>query len=228
MQPILLVDDDPGDRQRLEQILFSMGTPREALITVCALAEARAHLGIAASFALALVDIALPDGSGIDLIVELRAANSDLGILVISMHGAQDEILGALRAGASGYMLKDRDDLEIAYALRVALRGGSPIDPFIARRIIEELPSDPDPSNSDSSDPAPDSSGSSGSSALTAREREILRLVAAGFSNREIAGQLNRSINTVERHIKNIYAKLAVSSRVQAVRRAQLQGLLKP
>ena len=126
-------------------------------------------------------------------------------------------LLGALRAGATGYVLKERDDLEVSLSIRSVLRGGAPIDPFIARRIIAELQPAPSPSME---------SAASDEVKLSMREGQILELVAEGLANREIAEKLFLSRYTVECHIKHIYRKLAVSSRVKAVREARSRGLL--
>ncbi|MGH8816336.1 MAG: LuxR C-terminal-related transcriptional regulator, partial [Achromobacter pestifer] len=178
------------------------------------LAEARACLA-SQPVALALVDLGLPDGSGIDLIADMHAADPGLAILVISAWCTEDAILAALRAGATGYVLKERDDIEVSLSLRSVLRGGAPIDPFVARRIIDELR----PRPSEQSDTVT-------SEILSPRESQILRLVAEGLANREIAEQLFLSRYTVECHIKHIYRKLAVSSRTRAVHAARSRGLL--
>jgi DNA-binding NarL/FixJ family response regulator len=212
--PVLLVEDDLLVRRRLEALLLQLGFQPDALVLAGSLAEARACL-IEQPVALALVDLGLPDGSGIDLISELHAADPGLAILVISAWTTQDAILASLRAGAVGYVLKERDDLEIALALRSVLRGGAPIDPFVARRIIGELPAE--------SRERPDETSLE---RLSARESQILRLVAEGLGNREIAENLSVSRYTVECHIKHIYRKLAVSSRTRAVHAARQRGLL--
>lgn len=216
--PVLLVEDDPLVQRRLESLLRQFGYHANDLILVASLGEARAALDKARSqpgerpVALALIDLGLPDGSGIDLIRELHAINPALPILVVSAWSTQDSILASLRAGAVGYVLKEREDLEVMMALRSVLRGGAPIDPFVARRIIEELPS--------ASVTLPDDAG------LSARESEVLQLVAAGLTNRDIAERLHRSRHTVEAHIKNIYRKLAVTSRTQAALAGRQRGLI--
>ncbi|UKK95368.1 response regulator transcription factor [Brucella pseudogrignonensis] len=212
--PVLLVEDDMAVRRRLEGLLIQFGYKLDAIIFAASLAEARACLA-EQPVALALVDIGLPDGSGIDLIVELHASDPGLAILVISAWCTQDVILSALRAGAVGYVLKERDDLEVAIAIRSVLRGGAPIDPFVAKRIIEELPSE-----------VPERSDDNGMKALTARETQILLLVAEGLGNRDIAERLCLSRYTVECHIKRVYRKLAVSSRTRAIHTARQRGLL--
>ena len=127
--------------------------------------------------------------------------------------------MGALRAGATGYVLKERDDFEVMLSIRSVLRGGAPIDPFIARRILAMLPKQVN------TEPVP-LEPQAETEALTEREEGILRLVADGMSNREIAEQVNLSRYTIESHVKRIYRKLAVSSRVGAVREARTRGML--
>ena len=215
--PVLVVEDEPLLQQRLRGVLLQLGYEDDALVFAGSLAEARAFLAVQ-PVALALVDLQLPDGNGRELIEQLRADDPGLGILVVSAWSTQDAIMGALRAGATGYVLKERDDIEVSLSIRSVLRGGAPIDPFIARRILELLPlqsvavpaaEQPDPGE-----------------ALSERERQILQLVADGLSNREIAEQLFLSRFTVESHVKRIYRKLAVSSRTMAVRTARQWGVI--
>lgn len=219
--PVLVVEDEPLLQQRLRGVLLQLGYAPDALVFAASLAEARVCLA-AQPMALALVDLALPDGNGMALIEQMRLEDPGLGILVVSAWSSEDAILGALRAGATGYVLKERDDLEVMLSIRSVLRGGAPIDPFIARRILQLLPQPA---------PAPVSSVAAADiapleEALSARESQILRLVADGMSNREIAEQLFLSRHTVECHIKRIYRKLAVPSRTRAVHEARARGLL--
>ena len=209
--PVLVVEDEPLLQQSLRGVLQTLGYTPDALVFATTLAEARACLA-EQPMALALVDLQLPDGDGRELIAQLRADDPGLGILVVSAWSSEEAILGALRAGATGYVLKERDDVEVMLSIRSVLRGGAPIDPFIARRILELLP-------------AP-SAAPALAEALSEREGEILRLVADGLSNREIAEQLFLSRYTVESHVKRVYRKLAVSSRIGAVREARSRGLL--
>lgn len=212
--PLLVVEDEPLMQTRLLKVLLGLGYTEDAIVFADSLAQAAFHLANQ-PVAMALVDIGLPDGSGIDLIEKLRTYDPTLCILVISAWSTEDILLAALRAGATGYVLKERDDLEISVSIRSVLRGGAPIDPFIARRILELLPMTP-------ASPARVPEGAS----LSARESEILHLVAQGLTNREIAEKLFISRYTAECHIKHIYKKLAVSSRTKAVNEARLRGLL--
>ena len=215
--PVLVVEDEPLIRQRLQDVLLGLGYTPDVLNFAESMAQARACMA-EGPMALALVDLGLPDGSGIDLIREWRAADPALPILVISAWSTEDAILAALRAGATGYVLKERDDLEVSISIRSVLRGGAPIDPFIARRIIAELQA-PTPASS----PTP----AQLEEPLSARELQILRQVADGRSNREIAEQLHLSRHTVECHVKHVYRKLAVNSRVRAISEARQLGLLR-
>ena len=222
--PVLVVEDEPVFQQRLYESLIHLGYAPDALLFATSLATARARLA-QGPVALALVDLMLPDGNGRELIAELRSQEPDLGILVVTAWSSEDDILGALRAGATGYVLKEREDFEVMLSIRSVLRGGAPIDPFIARRILQQLP-DHTPLESGAGEHAatPPSAELPTSEALSKREREILQMVAGGFSNREISERLFLSYYTVETHVKRIYRKLAVSSRAMAVRTALERG----
>lgn len=213
LEPALIVEDNATTQQRLTRLLGRVigGEPRIA--TAGSIAAAKAHVE-RQSPALALIDIGLPDGNGIELIGWLHAHHPLTATVVISAWGDEDTVLAALRAGAIGYLLKEREDAELEFALQSIHRGGSPIDPFVARRILDLLPSAAvQTAHADD--------------ALTEREAEILELVARGHSNREIAEQLSLSRFTIEGYTKAIYRKLAVRSRTAAVFEAKSRGLLR-
>lgn len=203
-------------QQRLLRILMELGYERDDIDVAASVAQARERLA-GPAIALALVDLGLPDGSGIELIQQLRANDPELCILVISAWSTENHILAALRAGATGYVLKEREDMELALSISSVLRGGAPIDPFLARRILELIPAGQ----------TPQQDADMGEVSLSTRETEILHLVAEGLTNREIAEQLHISRYTAECHIKNIYKKLAVSSRTRAINEARQRGLLR-
>jgi len=140
--PVLVVEDEPLIQQRLARILAQLGYQPDMLCFASTLAAAR-QLAAQRHYALALVDLGLPDGNGTALIAALRAQDATMGILVISAWSTEEAILQALRAGATGYLLKERDDLEVMLSIRSVLRGGAPIDPFIARRVMIEFQQQP-------------------------------------------------------------------------------------
>jgi len=221
--PVLVVEDDPLTQARLRDVLMSLGYTRDALLFAGDIAQAKA-LVAEQPFALALIDVGLPDGNGINLIRTLHERDPALPILVISTWSTEQVIVAALQAGATGYVLKERDELEISLSIRSALRGGAPIDPFVAKRILELIGK----GGSLLAKPVAQAQTEKGGdgSPLTPREIEILSLVSKGLTNREIAEVLALSKLTVGCHIRNIYKKLAVKSRTQAVFEARSYGLL--
>jgi DNA-binding NarL/FixJ family response regulator len=150
------------------------------------------------------------------LIAWMRSHAPEAAAVIVSSFAEEESVLTALRSGAVGYLLKERDDEELVVSLKSLQRGGAPIDPSIARRILALLPVGADPALRSS--PVPP---------LSQREMEIVQLVAQGFTNREIAELVSLSRLTIESHVKNIYRKLAVGSRTEAVYEARARGLLK-
>lgn len=217
LSSILIVEDDPATRARLHDLMTDVAEAGARIDTAADLAQARTCL-LTSGYALTLVDMRLPDGNGVDLLGWMHVHAPQVHAVVVSAFAEEETILSALRAGAIGYLLKDREDIELALSLRSLQRGGAPIDPMIARRILTLLPQAPTEA------PASDARGTAAH--LSAREHEILKLVAQGFSNREIATLLQLSRLTIEAHTRNIYRKLAVGSRTAAVFEARAQGLL--
>lgn len=221
MEDILIVDDDPSVRQRLQRVA-RQAVPQARCATAGSLAEAREQLSIG-RFDLALLDVGLPDGSGLDLLPWLQAHAPSVDAVVVSSLGDDATVLQAIRGGAVGYLLKNGSDVELELSLGSMQRGGAPIDPVIARRILKLMaaPTPHAPLATIGRVPA-----GAATAELSEREMDVLRLVAQGHSNREIAASLSLSINTVECHAKNIYRKLAVRSRAGAVYSARAYGLL--
>jgi DNA-binding NarL/FixJ family response regulator len=221
LSPALIVEDDPAMQERLRHVLSTRGCDDAQIAVTDSVAGAQHLLGTN-SYRVALVDIGLPDGSGVELIAWLQAHHPGVPAVVISAWRTEEIIFAALRAGAIGYLLKERDDLELGIALRSIEQGGAPIDPAIARRILGWIAARQASlaavSAADAPAPLP--------VALTPRERTLLELVAQGLSNRDMAESLSISRLTVECHTKNIYRKLAVTSRTEAVYQARRHGLL--
>lgn len=210
---VLVVEDDAAMQARIQRVLQEVAGDGIRIIVAGDVGTARSRVD-EGSFTLALVDVQLPDGSGIDFIGWLRAQRPALPTVVVSSWAEEETILAALRNGAIGYLLKNVEDIELALQLRSLQRGGAPIDPVIARRLLQLMPQ---------VGAAPQSAQENH---LSVRETEVLHLVARGLSNREIADTIGLSRLTIESHTRNIYRKLAVGSRTAAVFEAQLRGLL--
>lgn len=221
MNSVLILDDDPAVRERLRRLL-ARAAPDADVLEADSLRAAGALLSAGpidtAPIDTALIDVGLPDGSGLALLPVLQGRTPATDAIVVTSLGDDATVLEALRGGAVGYLLKNASDVEIELSLRSIDRGGAPIDPVIARRVLTIMAA-----------PAPVVTmrfGAAPPGVLSPREMDVLGLVSQGHSNREIAEQLHLSINTVECHAKSIYRKLAVRSRAGAVYTAREQGLL--
>ena len=220
--PVIIVEDEPLIQIRLKEILYNLGYQSEDLYFAQNIAIARALLE-KHSVSFALVDLNLPDGNGIEFISTLNKYDPTIPILVISAWSTEDAIFNALSSGATAYVLKEGDDSEITFSIRSILRGGAPIDPFIAQKILKQLQFN---ENNITSTVEKNALALENEGMLSKRELEILELVSQGLSNKEIANHLNLSRYTVESHIKHIYRKLAVRNRSKAVDTARNLGLL--
>jgi DNA-binding NarL/FixJ family response regulator len=174
-----------------------------------------------------LVDLGLPDGSGLDLIAECKHLRPQVSIMVMTMFSDPRHVFTALERGASGYLLKSADGAALAEQVLDLHDGGSPITPTVARLVVQRLSGNA---------PRPQASPLAGASkpipvldpgeALTAREVHVLNLIAVGYSYAEISNQLHISKHTVNAHIRSSYQKLQVHSRSEAVFEGQRRGLL--
>lgn len=213
MYGVLIVEDEPATRERLAGIVRAT----DGLELAAEVGDRAAALALLAQpgFAprVALVDLALPDGSGIDVIGALRRTHPAADAMVISVFGDEAHVIGAIEAGATGYLLKDADAAAVGAAILRLIAGESPISASIARHLLKRFQAPP------AHDPAPH---------LTAREREVLQLIAKGLSYARIADSLGMSVNTVPSYVKQIYRKLQVNSRGEAVFEALALGLIKP
>jgi NarL family two-component system response regulator LiaR len=158
-----------------------------------------------------LMDLVMPEMDGIEAIQRIKERQPGVPILVLTTFAGEDKIFPAIKAGALGYHLKDSRPQELARAIRQVYRGESSLHPVIARKVLEEL------SRPSHRPPTPDP--------LTQREVEVLRLVAQGLENAEIAQRLVISEATVRTHVSNITGKLHVASRTQAALYALREGI---
>ena len=227
LAPVLILEDDVLMQTRLKCLLLELGYESNE-IHICGTVAEALQADNTRNIALALVDLGLPDGSSITVIEALSLAQPDLPIMVISAWSDENRLFQALEAGANGYLLKERDDLELLVALRSVLRGGSPIDPAIANFVLSQLAYSPATASPAYGEHPPVASTEEDDNevALTAREHLILNMVSTGLSNQEIADEIFLSRFTVETHIRKVYRKLAVNSRIKAVHKARDLGLL--
>ncbi len=170
-----------------------------------------------------LVDLGLPDGSGIDIIRFCAQRYPACNIMVITTSSDQDSVVDSIEAGASGYVLKDAGQLDIGRSLLELHTGGSPISPTIARKLLSRMRDD---KKTNGALPEQADRETGAQVFLTKREAAILDLIACGDSYGDVARQLTLSVGTVQTHIKNIYDKLSVHSRGEAVYEANRRGLL--
>jgi two-component system, NarL family, response regulator LiaR len=158
-----------------------------------------------------LMDLVLPEMDGIEAIRTIISKQPGARILVLTTFSGEDKVFPAIKAGAMGYQLKDSSPQELVEAIREVSRGQASLHPLIARKVLDEVLNPPD------RPPTPEP--------LTQREIEVLRLIAAGLENREIAERLVLSEATVRTHVSNILGKLHLASRTQAALYALREGL---
>ena len=209
----LVVDDLPSSRDWLAQAL-GLAFPGIAVAQAGSLAEADAAMESGVP-PLALVDLGLPDGSGVQLIQRLLQRDPACVCVVATVFDDDAHLFPALAAGAQGYVLKDQSPQALAAMLQGIAAGQPPLSPSIARRLLRHFQPVPLPTAAE--EPA-----------LTARETDVLRLVAKGYSVPEVAQALVLSRHTVVGYLKDIYRKLRVSSRAEATLEATRRGLVAP
>jgi NarL family two-component system response regulator LiaR len=160
-----------------------------------------------------LMDLVMPELDGIEAIRQITARRPKARILVLTSFATDDKVFPAIKAGALGYLLKDSSPEELVQAIQHVCRGEPSLHPTIARRVLQELSQPEEPEKPPTSEP------------LSEREVEVLRLVARGLSNQQIANQLLISEATVRTHVSNILSKLHLASRIQAALYALDKGL---
>jgi len=203
---ILIVDDHPVVREGLVAILEDdpeievSGTAGSASEAIAAAGRARPDV--------VLLDLELPDRSGVEAIPQIMAAAPEARVIVLTAYDTDERVLGAIRAGARGYLLKGVTGDEISRAVRAVWAGGSYLASRIAEKVLRQVRTPQPPA------------------ALTSRERAVLRLVADGFSSKQIATRLAIAERTVKFHVGSILNKLGAETRAQAVAEAARRGLL--
>lgn len=209
---VLIVDDHAVVREGLRAFINS--EPGMEVVGEAADGVEAVHKAQALSPDVILLDLLMPRKSGIEAIGEIKANNPEARILVLTSYADDDKVFPAIKAGALGYLLKDSSPQELLQAIRDTYQGESSLHPIIARKLIHELnrPTDLPPTDEP----------------LTEREVEVLKLVAQGLANNEIARTLAISERTVRTHVSNILSKLHLANRTQAALYAIREGLTGP
>lgn len=218
---VALVEDEAGTRQRLELALAR--APRLALAFAASTAGQMLDWLRDNSVDVLLVDLNLPDRSGLDVIRHCRAACPGTEVMVITMFGDEASMMGAFEAGARGYLLKDGTEDDLAHHVLSLHAGGSPMTPIIARQLLARLSLS---APSQLPQTAAQTSKRQPRDTMSAREHDILSKLSRGYTYAEVAALLGIAPSTVQSHVKNIYSKLAVHSKTEAVFEAQQMGLL--
>jgi DNA-binding NarL/FixJ family response regulator len=213
---VLVVEDEPAVLERFCDAVtahpaFTLSGRAMTVAHACALVDQCAPDVV-------LADLGLPDGHGIEVIRHAKAADAERDVIVVTMFNDDGHVMDCIRAGATGYLLKDALADDIAGAILQVRGGGSPISPAIARRVLQSFR----PVRGE----RPAATVIPPSQPLSDREAEILRLIGKGLSFKEVGAALEISSHTVNTHVKRIYQKLEVHSRGEAVYEANQLGLL--
>ena len=216
MTNVLLLEDLPEIRTWMRSLVIQVFP--DAQVSEAARVHDAIELVSAVKFDLALVDLGLPDGSGVDVVTRLRDMQPEVQAVVVTIHDDDEHLFPALQAGAFGYILKEQPRELIAEQLQRISQGEPPLSPSIARRVMAYFTSAKARGYPPVVDTLPNVS-------LTERESEVLLRVAKGFTLPEIGVQLGLSRHTIADYVKQIYRKLNVSSRAEAALEAQRLGL---
>jgi DNA-binding NarL/FixJ family response regulator len=214
---VLIVDDHRLFRQGLIGLL---GTRPDLVQVVGEAATGREAITMTRSLRpdLALMDIAMPEGTGLDALQTIREQMPETAVVMLTASDENEHLRRAMRLGAAGYLLKDLDAQELFKLIAGVANGEAAITRAMAARMLKDLVQDQE-------EPAPESTLLGD---LTEREIDVLRLVAQGVSNPEIAEELYITVNTVKTHLRNILDKLHVENRTQAATYAVQKGLITP
>ena len=210
---ILIVDDHPLIREGLRAVLETQ--PDMELVGEAWDGNEAVVRALALRPDVVLMDLSLPRKDGIEAIREIIRGVPSVRVLVLSNYLDDDKVFGALKAGAKGYILKETSSQELRQAVRSVYQGKSALDPAVQRKLVDQL------AGMNNSDSRPEND-------LTERELEVLRLMARGFTNPQIAARLSVAEGTVRFHVSNVLRKLGMENRTQAVLYALQNGLAFP
>jgi DNA-binding NarL/FixJ family response regulator len=210
---VWLIEDHADSRRVLARVLNRAST-MQCPCTFASCEDALAALQARPCPDVILLDIGLPGMSGIEGIRHIKALSPTTHVIMLTVFDDQEKVFNAICAGASGYLLKTADEDAIAVAIQEVLQGGAPINPQVARLVLNMFASRSTP-------PAQDYG-------LSDREREVLELMVQGLVKKEVADRLRLSYHTVDNHFRSIYTKLQVHTRGGAVAKAVSQHLVAP
>jgi len=214
---ILVVEDDSETREYFAEVLSEVDEPSDEAAGFVVTTAARLQEGLEALHReqpdVLLVDLGLPDGNGLDLIRSARELSREILILVITVFGDEASVVGAIEAGAQGYLLKAEAPADLRESVRQIISGGAPISPGIASHLLRRFQEE-------------STSGEEAISRFTRRERDVLTLMVKGLPYGEAAKVLGVTRNTVAGYVKSIYTKLEVNSRGEAVYEALSRGIV--
>jgi DNA-binding NarL/FixJ family response regulator len=213
MNNILLLEDIPEIRAWLKALVKQIFA--NAQITECSRVQDALKQVQTQRFTLALLDLGLPDGSGVDVVSALREHQPEVQSVIVTIHDDDEHLFPALQAGAFGYLLKEQSRELLVEQLQRISQGEPPLSPSIARKVIAYF----------TAQRRPQAAALLHEVSLTDRETEVLLRVAKGFTLPEIGVQLGLSRHTIADYVKQIYRKLNVSSRAEAALEAQRLGL---
>jgi DNA-binding NarL/FixJ family response regulator len=216
MTRVLIADDDDLMRAGLVELLS--GEPGIEIVGEAATGRQAVERARRLSPDVVLMDVRMPDLDGIEATGQLTRAAPDMKVLILTTFEQDDYVFGALRAGASGFLLKRMRPEELIAAVHTTARGDSLLSPSVTRLVIDRM----------AQQPLPELAAEAKLDELTRREREVLELVARGLSNREIAAELFVEESTVRTHVKRIQMKLDLRDRVQIVIFAYETGVNQP
>jgi len=208
MHSVLIVDDHSYARNLMRKTALKI-FEHAKIAEAASLLQAR-NLIARQNYNLAIIDISLPDGSGIDLVKDIMNSDAQTYIVMATIYDDDQHLFDSLRAGANGYLLKDLSQDELESQISGIIKGNPPLSSSIARRLLAHF----------------NDSQQSLKHNLTPRESEVLTLIGKGFTRKEVASKLKISSNTAAEHIKNIYQKLHINSRAEAAIEACRLGLI--
>ena len=216
---VFILDDEKHTRDLLCMVVREH-PDLELLVATKSLSDARKAMKIYAKPDVFLIDLGLPDGSGLELIRDIRKNDASIAIMVLSVFGDERHVVDAIEQGAGGYIHKDEPLEDLAQHIKNVLSGDSPISPSIAKHILNRMQTISKPTKS--IEPLRNEV----LSPLSKRERDVLQVLSRGFNRIEVANHLKVSPHTITTHIKNIYRKLNVHSRTEALFEAYHLGLI--